>query len=99
MEIPVLIEPVANNCYRARSGEPLTLTAEGRTAEEALKALGALLRDRLTAGARLASLQVPDSANPWRDLAGIFKDDPYFDRWQQAIAEYRQKVEEDPDMP
>jgi hypothetical protein len=29
----------------------------------------------------------------------MFKDDPWFDEWQQAIAEYRQQVEEDPNIP
>jgi hypothetical protein len=32
MQIQDLIEPVAGNGYRARGGEPLDLTAEGRPA-------------------------------------------------------------------
>jgi hypothetical protein len=37
--------------------------------------------------------------NPWVECEGMFKNDPYFDEWQQAIAENRRKVDEDPDIP
>ncbi len=36
MQIPVLIESIAGNGYRARGGEPLPLTADGPTREAAL---------------------------------------------------------------
>lgn len=98
MQIPVLIEPVAGNGFRARSAEPFGLTAEGATSDEALDKLRQEIQNRLTAGARLVSLDVP-ADNPWKAMAGIYKDDPQFDDWQQAIAEYRRQVEEDPDIP
>ena len=48
MQIPVLIEPVAANGFRARSGEPLPLTAEGiRTALYFGVAAGRELREVL----------------------------------------------------
>ena len=31
------------------------------------------------------------------EFAGMFKDDPLFDDWQKAIAEYRRQVDNDPD--
>lgn len=37
--------------------------------------------------------------NPCLDFAGMFKDDPYFDEWQQAIAENRRKIDEAPNIP
>jgi predicted RNase H-like HicB family nuclease len=37
--------------------------------------------------------------NPWLRMAGIFKDDPYFDEWQQAIEDYRRQIDEDPNIP
>jgi len=37
--------------------------------------------------------------SPWRRMAGVFKDDPLFDEWQQAIADYRRQVDEDPNVP
>jgi predicted RNase H-like HicB family nuclease len=101
MELPVLIEPVAGNGYRAKSGEPLPLTAEGATREEALRNLRQLVQQRLHTGAEVAALQVPGPppANPWVEFAGMFKDDPYFDEWQEAIAENRRRADEEPDLP
>lgn len=32
-------------------------------------------------------------ANPWLDGAGMFRDDPLFDDWQRAIAEYRRETD------
>ena len=36
MQIPVLIEPIAGNGYRARGGEPLAVVVEAPTRAEAL---------------------------------------------------------------
>ena len=33
--------------------------------------------------------------NPWNAVAGMFRDEPLFDEWQEAIADYRRKVDED----
>jgi len=67
MEIPVLIEPVAGNGYRARTGDPLALTAEGATPAEALANLRSILQERLDGGARLVS---PGDAGPGQSLDG-----------------------------
>lgn len=37
--------------------------------------------------------------NPWIRAKGIFKDDPLFDEWQQAIEDYRRQIDEDPNIP
>jgi hypothetical protein len=98
MQIPVLVEPVAGNGYRAVGAGLAPLSTEGATAEEALQRLRELLDSRLAAGARLVALEVP-SANPWEQMAGMYRDDPLFDEWQRAMREYRQQVEEDPGSP
>ena len=41
-------------------------------------------------------MEVP-ADNPWLAMAGIFRDDPTFDEWQEAIAENRRRDEADPD--
>jgi predicted RNase H-like HicB family nuclease len=99
MEIPVLIEPVASNGFRARGGEPFGLSAEGSTAEEALQNLRQLIQTQLVAGARIVPLEITPAQHPLGPFAGMFKDDPLFDEWQQAIADYRRAVDEDPDVP
>ena len=98
MEIPVLIEPVAKNGFRARAAEPFSVTAEGGTRDEALQRLRELIEARLTGGAEIVPLQVTAREHPLARFAGMFKDDPYFDDWQRAIAEYRRQVEEDPEV-
>jgi hypothetical protein len=35
--------------------------------------------------------------DPWIQCAGSLKDDPFFDAWQQEIAEYRSEIDENPD--
>ena len=99
MQIPVLVEPVANNGYRASSGEPLPLSAEGATAEEAVCRLRELLNNRMVGGTRLVSLDVPSPENPWLLGAGMFKDDPLFEDWQNNIAERRRQIDDDPNIP
>ena len=90
MEIAVLIEPVPGKGYRARGGEPFALEAEGPTKEEALRKLRELIASRIEAGAELVPLNVPAGENPWVSFAGMFKEDPLFDKWQVAIAERRE---------
>jgi hypothetical protein len=95
MEIPVLIEPRGEGGF-VGTAPSLGLAASGASADDALKALEALVRERVQAGGRIASLEIPVQ-NPWTAMAGIFKDDPLFDEWQQAIAEYRREREADTD--
>ena len=99
MQIPVLIEPISGNGYRARGGDPFALTADGATPDEALQKLREAIESRLTTGSRLVPLEVANGDSPWLKMAGMFKNDPMFDEWQQAIAEYRRQVEDDPEIP
>jgi hypothetical protein len=96
VEIPVLIEPVAGNGYRASGAAPFAISVEGATRGEALEKLRRVIQARVAAGVECVSLQVPINDNPWLRLEGVYKDDPRFAEWQQAIAEYRQQVDADP---
>jgi len=93
MHIPVLIEPVANQGYRARSGEPLAAAAEGTTTEEAVRNLQTLLEQRLAQGTRLIELNIPTTENPWVQYAGMFKDNTLFDEVVDIMAQQRQLTE------
>jgi predicted RNase H-like HicB family nuclease len=99
MQIPVLIMPVAGNCFHATGAAPFGLTAEGATREEALQKLRQLIASCLADGAELVAVDVPPSEHPLAPYAGMFKDNPLFDEWQQAIAELRRREDKEPQTP
>src|SRR5262249_47591621 len=98
MLIPVLLEPIEKG-FRARTGEPLALSAEGATEDEAVRNLKALLAARLNGGAKVVAVDVPGAGNPWMRIAGMFKDDPLFDAFQEDIAEGRRQEDEAANQP
>ncbi len=98
MQIPILIESVAGNGYRAKGGEPFALSAEGATRDEALQNLRELIRQRLSAGAEIVPLELPGNDNPWLRMAGMIDlEDPLVKEWLQIMEENRRKDDEDPD--
>jgi hypothetical protein len=97
MDIPVLIEPVAGNGFRAR----LELTAEGATRDEALQRLRELLRQPPN-GTKLSAVEISDSPapHPWMEFAGMHDpNDPVVKDWEEAMADYRRKIDEHPELP
>jgi predicted RNase H-like HicB family nuclease len=96
MQIPVLIERVKGNGYRARGTEPFAVSAKGSTREEALAKLRAKIETRLKKGSELVGLDIGPQPHPWMKFAGMFKDDPWIEDWVQSMAEYRQQVEDNP---
>jgi len=119
MQIPVLLEKIDGNGYRAqemwRLREGAFFSAEGATREEALENLRAELCRRLPPDTELVNLELdlPEAdalreenarlkeqvakltEDPWAKVKGIYKDDPLFDEWQQAIEEYRKERDRD----
>ena len=83
MQIPILIEPVAGNGYRSRGGEQFDLCAEGATREEVLAKLREQLQARVRAGSQVVSLELQPEPHPLARFAGMFKDDPLFENWDQ----------------
>jgi hypothetical protein len=88
MQIPVLVEPLPHNGFRAVSGEPLHLETEGPTREEAIGKLRELIARRMANGAQVVPVSV-ETSHPLAEFAGMLKDDPLIDDWKQAMAEYR----------
>lgn len=97
MQIPVLVEPVGKNGYRAKATEPFAVSAKGATGEEALAKLRAKIEKRLKKGARIVGLEIGSHNDPWVEFAGMFKGDPWIEDWKRSVEEYRKKVDEDPD--
>jgi hypothetical protein len=99
VEVPVIVEPVSGDGYRATGagGLSLGLSAEGATAAEAIDRLADQIRMRVNAGAKLAEVSVAASAAPWRQDAGYLHDDPLYEPWRAAMEEYRRHLDEDPE--
>lgn len=87
MEIPVLVESVAGNGYRA---ELFALVGEGATPEDALKRLQESVSAKLRSGAVVKSIEIPPKENPWLRGAGMYDpNDPLVQEWLQIIQEQR----------
>jgi predicted RNase H-like HicB family nuclease len=95
MQIPVLVEKVKGNGYRARGTEPFAISARGATREEALANLRTKIEARVKKGTELVALEIGPRPHPWMEFAGMFKDDPGIDDWVKSMAKYRQEVEDD----
>lgn len=99
MKIPILIEVTSEQRYRASAGEPFVGSVEAETPEAALAKMKHLIDDRVAQGARIVEIELPNEANPWLEGAGMFRDDPLFDDWQQAMADYRREANDMNDVP
>jgi len=99
MEIPVLLEPLPGGGFQARSGDPLNLIAQGDSPDLALRKLRQLIDIRIASGSVLVPLAVPGPPPSPHAGAGIYRDEPLFDAWRAAIEEYREQIENDPDIP
>src|SRR5437773_9670742 len=73
MQIPVTLERVTGNGYRARCDQPRALVAEGTTREAALRNLRMLFEESFPNGVELKSIEfeVRDEFNPWIQFTGM----------------------------
>ncbi len=99
MQIPVLIEPIPRDRFRATSGDPLRLETEGGSRDEAVRKIRDLLERRIAAGAELVEIDVTSSEHPLAGFAGMLRDEPLLDAWREARAEYRSEKEAEGDAP
>jgi predicted RNase H-like HicB family nuclease len=99
MKIPVLIEPVKDNGFRASGLNPDDVVGEGKTDTEALLNLRKAIESRIRAGAKLTYLEVGAEAASLEPAAGIFQpDDPLVQEWKEIMAENRRREDEAPDV-
>lgn len=99
MQIPILIEQMEGHRFLARGGEPLAITAEGGTQEEALANLREKLRARLCHGAVVVPFDLPAQSHPLSEFVGMFKDDPLIKEWKKSMKAYRRNRDKDADKP
>ena len=100
MEIPVIVEKVHGNGFRARVSMPEALSIEGPSRDAVLTGMKALLQERL-AEAEVVRLDVlvPGEENPWLAVAGMWKGNPDALEAEEYARQYRQQVDADPDRP
>ena len=55
--------------------------------------------DQITGSCKGETLDLPRGVNPWLEADGMFRDDPLFDDWQQAISDYRREADADANAP
>ncbi len=98
MYCQVFLQPGTDRGYTATILGLLGCVGYGTTKEEALANLQAIVSEQLTKGEIITlKLDIPKmtkTGNPWVDHAGIFKDDPTWDEFQDAITQYRREVDE-----
>jgi predicted RNase H-like HicB family nuclease len=99
MQVPVIVEPVKGNGYRARGKEPFAVSARGATREEALAKLRAKIHARLKNGTEVVGLEIAPEEHPLAEFAGMFKDDPIFEDVLKIMADNRKKMDEDSNVP
>jgi hypothetical protein len=94
MHLPVLIEPLSNDGYRATCGEPIPVIVEANTPDEAMEKVQQAVRTKLDGGARLASIALATDEHPWLPFAGMFSaDDPIVKEWIEIMKERRDEAE------
>lgn len=99
MDIQVFLQPVGGVGFRAETSSPWNVTAHGATREEALERVRDQLRAKLAEGSEVVSVAVDEPVNPWLKLAGVHENDPHYQDYLNAVADYRQQVELDADRP
>ena len=98
MKIPVLIEPVKDNGFRASGLGADEVVGEGRTDSEALLNLRKASESRIRAGAKLTYLEVASDGARLEPAAGVFEpNDPLVQEWKDIMAENHRCDDEAPD--
>ena len=96
MDIPVLLEPTPTG-WRATTGAPLNLVAEGPTKEAVLAELQRQIVMLYVSGTRVVSLSVPEP-HPSLEIAARMAKNPFMEEWAKGIQEYRAEVNLSPDQ-
>ena len=60
MQILALIEPLAANRFRARSGNPFDITVEAESRQEAIQELQQRIRERFANGAEIVMIEISE---------------------------------------
>ena len=100
MQIPVLIEQVKTNGYRASGAAPFNFSVEAESRAAALEQFRQQVKRQLASGAEIVQLEIDEPEPHYAKFIGTWTPgDPEIEAWKKAVEEYRQKVEDDPNIP
>jgi hypothetical protein len=91
VQIPILIEPLEGDRFRARAGAPFELSVEATTKDEAVRLLQARINEQLASGAEIQVLSVETPIPRAALVCGLAKDFPDWDQFLQAVEAFRQQ--------
>ena len=98
MTFDVILFKQADNGYVARPVLWPDSVVHGTTAQEALDRVRALIRDLLSRTQFVqVEVDVPEhqADHPWLAKAGMFADDPTWDAFLKAMADYRRQLDDE----
>lgn len=87
MELPVLVLPQSSG-FRASTGGPLDLAADGPTPDAAVTALHSLVAAKLNGGGHIRTLTLT-AVDSITAAARKLGESPLFDDWVREVDEYR----------
>lgn len=97
MTFAVILQKQASNGFIARPVLWPDSVVHGATAEEALSRVQTLIQE-LLGKTQFVKVEVDapeaQAANPWLARAGMFADDPTWDDFLQAMADYRRQLDD-----
>jgi hypothetical protein len=100
MRIPVLIEQVEANGYRASGSAPFNFSVEAESREAALERFRERVKSQLASGAEIVQVEIDVPEPPYARFAGTWTPgDPRLEQWKKNVEEYRREVDGDPTIP
>jgi hypothetical protein len=91
MELSVVVEQVEGNGYRASCGEPIPVSAEGASREEAVDRLRERIASKVAAGLEIVRVHIP-TFTPAKPL---WPDDEFTRGWLEEIRKARERGDGD----
>ena len=92
MQIPIVIESLPGNRFRAKSTTALPLMVEANSAEESLRLWQERFAAYLPSDAEVVAVeQTAPESHAFAKFIGTQKNDRLVELWREGVAEYRQE--------
>src|SRR5258708_120319 len=98
MKIPMIVERLEPRGYRAKVENPVAISADADSREESIQKLRDLLQKQFHQGTPVQLIEI-NPMHPWAKFAGTWEeDDPVLKEWEEAVKEYREQIDNRPDI-